>query len=191
VTGYSLAMTRVMIAVDGSELDAPLARTAHRLFGAHADYWAVNVRGDGAIAPGAIGSTLPATYNTTLIGFGGVFPYVAPDPSRVRAPADDGGAGTFEDVRERADATARSAVDEAGLPGAGRVAELGDPPEAILRAARDHDIDVIVVGDHDRSWWSKLFAPAVGSELIDRAEIPVLVVSRDAADPSPAKPEVT
>jgi nucleotide-binding universal stress UspA family protein len=184
-------MTRVMIAVDGSDLDAPLARTAHRLFGADAEYWAVNVQGDEASGTSAIRSTLPTTYGATLIGFGSAFPYVAPDPYQVRAPAGDEGAGTFEAEQGRADATARSAVDEAGISGAGRVARLGDPPEAIVRAAREHDVDVIVVGDHDRSWWSRLFSPAVGSELIDRAEIPVLVVSSDAADRSPARAGAT
>jgi nucleotide-binding universal stress UspA family protein len=184
-------MTRVMIAVDGSDLDAPLARTALRLFGADADYWAVNVQGDGATGTGAIGSTLPTTYGATLIGYGSVFPYIAPDPYQVRAPAGDEGAGTFEAEQERADATARSAVDEAGISGVDRIAELGDPPEAILRAAHEHDVDVIVVGDHDRSWWSRLFSPAVGSELIDRAELPVLVVSGDAADRSPATADAT
>jgi nucleotide-binding universal stress UspA family protein len=183
-------MTRVMIAVDGSELDAPLARTAHRLFGAGADYWAVNVQGEGVSGPGAIRSTLPTTYGATLIGFGSAFPYVAPDPYQVRAPTGDEDAGGFEAVRERAEATATSAVDVAGLSDVGRVAELGDPPEAILRAAREHDVDVVVVGDHDRSWWSRLFSPAVGSELVDRAEIPVLVVSRDAAERSSVEREV-
>jgi nucleotide-binding universal stress UspA family protein len=130
-------------------------------------------------------------YGGSLVGFGSAYPYIAPDPYQVRAASADDRPEVVDAAQERADATAGSAVDEAGISGAGRIAELGDPPEAILRAARDHDIDVIVVGDHDRSWWSKLFAPAVGSELIDRAEIPVLAVSRDAADRSPAEPEVT
>lgn len=179
-------MTRVMIAVDGSELDAPLARTAHRLFGADADYWAVNVQGAGAYGLGAVPTTFPAMYGGSLVGFGSAYPYVAPDPYQVSTPAGDDD-GAVDAARERADATAESAVDEAGISDAGRVVEVGDPPEAILRAASEHDIDVIVVGDHDRSWWSRLFAPAVGSELIDRAEIPVLVVSRDAADRTPTE----
>jgi nucleotide-binding universal stress UspA family protein len=180
-------MTRVMIAVDGSELDAPLARTAYRLFGPDAEFWAINVQADATGGPGAAPTSVPALYGGSMIGFGTAYPYIAPDPYQVRAQSDDEGAATAGAAQKRADATARSAVAEAGMSGVGRVAETGDPPEQILRAAREHDIDVIVAGDHDRSWWSRLFSPAVGSELIERAEIPVLVVSRDAADRSPAK----
>jgi nucleotide-binding universal stress UspA family protein len=182
-------MTRVMIAVDGSDLDAPLARTAHRLFGDEADYWAVNVQPVGAAALGAVPATFPAMYGGSLVGFGGAYPIMAADPHRVRdTPAGDADA-TGDDVvdqaAQRADAMAEAAVDQAGIDDAEHVAVVGDPPEAILRAARDHGIDVIVVGDHDRSWWSRLFAPAVGSELIERAEVPVLVISDAATDRSP------
>lgn len=167
-------MTRVLIAVDGSDLDAPLARTAHRLFGADADYWAVNVQGYGA---GAVPSIIPAMYGGSLVGFGGAYPFMAPEPYQVRGERAD----ELDDAQEEAEATAEAAIDDAGIAGAELVVEVGDPPEAILRAAHEHRVDVIVVGDHDRAWWSRLFAPAVGSELIDKAEIPVLVVSAGAA----------
>jgi nucleotide-binding universal stress UspA family protein len=184
-------MTRVMIAVDGSELDAPLARTAHRVFGADADYWAVNVQGGGANALGAVPTTFPAMYGGSLVGFGTAYPYLAPDPYQVRGTTADDDVRAVDAAGERAEATAGAAVGEAGIADAESIAEVGDPPEAILRAAHRHGIDVIVVGDHDRSWWSKLFAPAVSSELIDRAELPVLVVSREAADRSPIASEQT
>ncbi len=173
-------MTRVMIAVDGSELDAPLAATAYRLFGEHADYWAVNVQSHGAGAVGAVPTTFPAIYGGSLVGFGGAYPYMAPDPYAVRGA--DVGEEVVADAGERAAATAGAAVDDAGMSDVDPVGEVGDPVEAILRASYQQGIDVIVVGDHDRSWWSRLFSPAVGSELIERAELPVLVVSRDAAD---------
>ncbi len=173
-------MTRVMIAVDGSELDGPLARTAHRLFGEGADYWAVNVQGDAA--NGAVPPTFPAMYGGSLVGFGSAYPFLAPDPYQVGGTRTADGSDIGDAAQERADATAEAAVDEAGISDAGHVAELGDPPEAIIRAAQRHSIDVIVVGDHDRGWWSRLFAPAVGKELIDRADVPVVVVSRAAAD---------
>jgi nucleotide-binding universal stress UspA family protein len=124
-------------------------------------------------------------YGGALVGFGGAYPILASDPHEAHASVREDGTGVTNDALERAEATAEAAVDDAGISGAERVAEVGDPPEAILRAAREHDIDVIVVGDHDRSWWSELFAPAVGTTLIERAEVPVLVVSRDAADASP------
>jgi nucleotide-binding universal stress UspA family protein len=161
-------MTRVMIAVDGSELDQPLASTAHRLFGDDAQYWAVNVRHQTDEAAAPVSTTFPAMYGGSFIGFGTVYPYLAPDPYDVRV----------------------TEVSDAGDVGEGQVgatdgtdlAEAGDPPEAILRAAHANDVDVIVVGDHDRSWWSKLIEPAVSDELIDRSEIPVLVVRAEAAE---------
>ena len=149
------------------------------------------VAGGGAGSFGAVPTTSRALSNGSLVGFGTAYPYIAPDPHRVRSGSGDDDAGVALDAEERADATAEAAVDEAGIPDAERVAEFGDPPEAILDAARRHRIDVVVVGDHDRSWWSRLFAPAVGSEVIDRAGIPVLVVGRDAADRSSSAPEAT
>ena len=171
-------MTRVMIAVDGSDLDAPLAATARRLFGPDADYWAVNVNPSIASTTAAAATTIPAMYGGSQVGFGGAYPYVAPYPYQVRG--DDG--EVTEEARRRAEVTAGAVADDAGIDDADVVAVAGDPPEAILRAAREHDIDVVVVGDHDRGWWSRLLAPEVGKELVDRAEVPVLVISRDAAD---------
>src|SRR6056297_320092 len=117
-------------------------------------------------------------YGGSLVGFGSSYPYLAPNPYDVREEGTDAVQGAVE----RADATVEEALDDAGVAEATKVAEVGDPPGAILEAARERSIDVVVVGDHDRSWWSKLFAPAVGEELVDRAEIPVLIVSAGAAD---------
>jgi nucleotide-binding universal stress UspA family protein len=163
-----------MIAVDGSELDQPLASTAHRLFGDDAQYWAVNVRyqTDDAAVPAS--TTFPAMYGGSFIGFGTVYPYLAPNPYDVRV-TEVTDAADASDVTDASDATDVS--DAAGDP---ELAVAGDPPEAILRAAHANDVDVIVVGDHDRSWWSKLIEPAVSDELLDRSEIPVLVVRAEA-----------
>jgi nucleotide-binding universal stress UspA family protein len=34
---------------------------------------------------------------------------------------------------------------------------------------------VIVIGSHDRGWFSKLFTPSVSSALVREADIPVLI----------------
>jgi nucleotide-binding universal stress UspA family protein len=149
------------------------------LFGDRAEYWAVNVQAHGAGAMGAAPTTFPAMYGGSLVGYGGAYPFVAPDPYAVRGV--DGAEGEVDGASERAEATAGAAVEQAGMSEAERLGEVGEPVEAILRSAHDHGIDVIVVGDHDRSWWSRLFSPDVGSQLVERAELPVLVVSRDAA----------
>jgi nucleotide-binding universal stress UspA family protein len=36
--------------------------------------------------------------------------------------------------------------------------------------------DVIVVGSHERSWFSRLFVPSVTADVVKEAEVPVLVV---------------
>ncbi len=172
-------MTRVMIAVDGSDLDTPLAAAAHRLFGADSEYWAVNVQGGGSEPFAAAPTTFPAMYGSSLVGFGSAYPYLSPNPYEVRGATGDDVVGA---AGERAEATAEAVIGNAGISDAEPVAEVGDPPDAILRVAQEHRIDVIVVGDHDRSWWSRLFAPAVGGELIERAEFPILVVSSQSAD---------
>jgi nucleotide-binding universal stress UspA family protein len=182
-----------MIAVDGSELDQPLASTAHRLFGDDAQYWAVNVRHqtDDAAVPAS--TTFPALYGGSFIGFGTVYPYLAPNPYDVRV-TDVSDVTDVSGIVGSADATPDGATAAPGEPGPPtgatdgptgdtELAVGGDPPAAILRAAHANAVDVIVVGDHDRSWWSKLIEPAVSDELIDRSEIPVLVVRAEAVEP--------
>jgi nucleotide-binding universal stress UspA family protein len=169
-----------MIAVDGSELDEPLASTAHRLFGDGAQYWAVNVRlrTDESAVP--MPTTFPAMYGGSFIGFGTAYPYLAPNPYEVQV-TDVGPAGDLGPHRASSASAGSETPDHERTDEVAHLAEVGDPPEAILRAARHNEVDVIVVGDHDRSWWSKLIDPPVSDELIDRAEIPVLVVTAEAA----------
>lgn len=166
-------MTRVMIAVDGSELDAEVAAAAHQLFGDDARYWAVNVQFSGSAANLV---PVPAMYGGAMVGYGTAYPYLAPEPYRV-ADGD-------ESEHERIEASARAVVDEAGIADAEVVAEIGDPPTAILRAAHDHQVDVIVVGNHERGWWSKLLVASVTDDLLDASTIPVLVVKHESTDSS-------
>ncbi len=53
---------------------------------------------------------------------------------------------------------------------------IGDPATAITKAAHSHRVDVIVVGSHDRSWFSRLLRPAVAAEVLLETDIPVLIV---------------
>jgi nucleotide-binding universal stress UspA family protein len=175
--GYLVGMTRVMMAVDGSELDEPLAITAYRLFGDDAQYWAVNVRHQPVGAGPAPISAFPATYGGSFIGFGTAYPFLPPDPYDVRVAAVH---ADSDPAVDRVTAPPPETPEQADVPDTADLAAAGDPPDAIMRAAHVNEADVIVVGDHDRSWWSKLIDPAVGDELIDRSDIPVLVVRCDA-----------
>jgi nucleotide-binding universal stress UspA family protein len=167
-------MTRVLIAVDGSDLDKRLAEEAHRLFGADAEYWAVNVHNprDPSMPGGA--AAAPGAYGAIGIGYGVAYPYVAPYPHDV---APDATAGTDvknpEHERQRVAATA---VTQAGLDDAEVITEAGEPSAAILRAADRHGADVIVIGSHERSWWKKLIDPSVSGDIVEESTVPVLVV---------------
>lgn len=158
-------MTRILIAVDGTELDVVCASTAHDLFGDDVEYLAVNVA-DSLPAGGAPMATAP-------VPFGYVYPYAAVPPSPDRHP---GGATDPADRVAHAEDVARRAADEAGLVNAESIGEIGDPGEAIADAAERNSCDVIVVGSHERGWFSRLVSPSVSSEVMSAAHIPVLVV---------------
>lgn len=158
-------MTRVLIAVDGSELDVVCATIAHDLFGDDADYLAVNVADGFATTQTA----------TVPVPFGQVYPYVA-----APTPADGVAIDDEPDPVEHAEDVARRAADQAGLVTAETIGEIGDPGEAIVDAAERNHCDVIVVGSHERSWLSRLVSPSVSSEVTAASGIPVLVVKQPA-----------
>ncbi|HSM66826.1 MAG TPA: universal stress protein [Ilumatobacteraceae bacterium] len=161
-------MTRVLIAIDGSELDNRLAETAFGLFGADAEYWAVNVQNSLDTTPVGAHPTVPSMYAGAFVGYGVAYPFTPPQPHAV---------GSGDDVAARREASAQEAAVSAGIDDAAVIAESGDPPTAILGAADRHSADVIVVGSHDRSWWSKLIEPSVSGDVIESSPVPVLVIS--------------
>jgi nucleotide-binding universal stress UspA family protein len=55
------------------------------------------------------------------------------------------------------------------------VGDVGDPADAILRAADERDVDVIVVGNHDSGWLSCLWRSSVSDAIVEHTERPVLV----------------
>ena len=160
-------MTRVMIAIDGTELDRRVADVARRLFGDTADFWAVNVHDD------TIDRARSAAWTGTFpVGFGGAYPVVNPEVYTHREDASD--------LADEADRRAQDAAESSGLDDARVVAEIGDPAEAIRLAAQRHDVDVIVVGTHERSWWSRLAQPSVSQAVVDDSPVPVLLVTDEA-----------
>jgi nucleotide-binding universal stress UspA family protein len=158
-------MTRVMIAVDETDASVHAAEVAHGLFGSTADYVAISVA-EVRLDP----ATLPwweSTWGVTYpIAVGAVWPY-----RDVRAAQRAG----VSPRRDAAD-TAAAVVAEAGVTGADTLGELGDPAEAIVRAADNEAADVIVVAAHERSWLSRIMHPSVAKEVVKRADVPVLVV---------------
>lgn len=162
-------MTRVLIAVDETEESVRVAEVAHRLFG-DADYLAVSVA-DVRLDPGAMPYWGPAWRVAYPVPYGMVWPY--------RSGADDAPSDRSpeEAAVDAAEGDARAAAEKSGLPGVETLAEFGDPAQAILRAAEDREVDVIVLGTHQRGWFDRLLRPSVSRAVIDQASIPVLVVT--------------
>jgi K+-sensing histidine kinase KdpD len=70
---------------------------------------------------------------------------------------------------------AQRVADRTGLSEAEVIGEVGDPAAAIVDAADEHHVDVIVVGSHERGCVSRLFARSVAGDVIKHAHVPVLV----------------
>jgi nucleotide-binding universal stress UspA family protein len=155
-------MTRVLIAVDGSDLDAVCMAAAERLFGESAEYLAVNVSDE----PARRTAFVPVPY-------GYVYPY-----AEVYAEVEPH-TGTDElHAIDRAEDIARRAAERAGLDNAEPIGDVGDPGELIVSLAERHAADVIVIGSHERGWLSRLVSPSVSNEVIDASSIPVLVIKQ-------------
>jgi nucleotide-binding universal stress UspA family protein len=162
-------MTLVLLALDESDESIGAARQARQLFGADATYLAVYV------------SETPPAWTTVPTAWGSVYPYpyAAPYPL-----VEDELAGTDSDrpVRDDARETAEQLAGEAGVVAATAVGEIGDAAEAILGAADQHDVDVIVVGATHKSWWQRLLEGSVSQELARRSNRPVLIAGQAAAE---------
>ncbi len=156
-------MTKVLIAADDTETSVDAARHAHRLFGDDAEYLVVNVD-----------RTNPNQY-----GWGYAYPVMMPMPYAVPPMVATPPTGSGEHLHpsaEQAEERAEEVVAAARLDGAEVVGDVGDPADAILDAAREHQVDVIVVGSHERSWVARLFGGSVGKDVLRDADVPVLVV---------------
>ncbi|WP_265109629.1 universal stress protein [Halosolutus halophilus] len=53
---------------------------------------------------------------------------------------------------------------------------VGNPVREILRYAEEHDVDLIIVGNHGRSGVSRVLLGSVAEKIVRRAPIPVTVV---------------
>jgi len=159
-------MTRVLVAVDDTEASVEAARAARRLFGDEADYYAINVTDPPVAEDSWLASRWALAYP---VPWGATWPYM---PASLDAPRLD-----EPDPTSEATSVARSTAAEAGLALAEATGDVGDPAEAILTASIEHDVDVIVVGSHDRGWLGKLFKPSVADAVVKHADVPVLVVS--------------
>jgi nucleotide-binding universal stress UspA family protein len=166
-------MVRVLVAVDESEASVRAAEVAYRLFG-DAEYLAINVAD-----PGVDPARTP--WWGAGWGVGPPYTYGMVWPYHVGAPADAALAPESDRSPDRrpideAEDDARSVADRTGLPDAEPIGAVGQPADAILDAAEQHGVDVVVVGARQRGWFDRLFDPSVSGDVVKRAEVPVLVV---------------
>lgn len=142
---------RVLIALDESPVSHRAALVAGRLFsGAGAEFLVVNV------------ARVPAPW-VGGAGFGAVAP-LALDPR-------------WLEPDEEAEADLMARAEAAGLPDPEVVVTSGDPVTLICAVAEEHDVDVIVVGSHDKTALRRLFDPSVAAGVVRDTYRPVLVVS--------------
>jgi nucleotide-binding universal stress UspA family protein len=153
--------TVVLIAVDGASKSERVVRTAYRMFGESAEYLAINVG--------------PGPYSEFTWAY--VAPIGGPTSWYPSTWSDDLTAAEVKDGVNKARAVARLVTNDGGLVQATPLGEVGDPTPAILRAAHHHHADVIVVGEDDRTWFSRLFTGSVERELLRDSDVSVLVVA--------------
>jgi nucleotide-binding universal stress UspA family protein len=153
---------RVLVAVDETDDAKRVADFVNRFFSdMDVEILAVNV------------ARSAATWIPPTIGWAGVYGWgytaVYPDPALLDADAAD-------DAEKEALRAAERVVRESKLEEDEIIAERGDVAATILRAASEHDVDLIVVGTSDKSILQRLVSPSVSRELVGHADRPVLVV---------------
>jgi nucleotide-binding universal stress UspA family protein len=163
-------MTQVLIAVDDSEDSIKTARIAYELFGDSASYTVVNVA-----------DRTPLMWGGDSLVWGIGYPVMMPSGAigmepGVPAPSNDAAAADADSAPiDAAMHVAQDVAQEAHLPNPQVVGEVGDPATAIITAAHHHQADVIVVGSHDRNWFSRLLVPSTSDAVVREADIPVLI----------------
>ena len=151
---------RVLIAVDGTDHSVTVAQTAHHLFGDSAEYLVLNC------------AQVPVS------GWGAPFGTVSPMAAPMM-PGDTSGLipVDVEGSTQLAQSHAEEVVESTDLPAAAEsIGDIGDPVMTIIDSAHKHEVDVIVLGHHDRSWFARVVEGSVSKEVIRESDIPVLVI---------------
>ncbi|MGH9011668.1 MAG: universal stress protein [Acidimicrobiia bacterium] len=151
-------MIRILLALDESPVSFRAAREAARLFsGAESEFLVISV------------ARHPAAW--VPVGAFGLVSVPPPGWEEAAMPPDE------SDLAHRA--------EEAGADPTEVITEVGDPVECICAAAEDRDVDVIVVGGHDKGFLARLLEPSVSAAVVRRTHRPVLVVSGNPPDEAP------
>ena len=84
-------------------------------------------------------------------------------------------------------AEARRTLEDLSLAGEVCTVVIGEPAQALLRAAERYGADVLVMGTHGRYGLNRWFGGSVAETVVRHADLPVLVV-REASVLEPALP---
>jgi nucleotide-binding universal stress UspA family protein len=111
---------------------------------------------------------------------------VVPPPPLMAWQAPGGMRGLHESEQTELEALLRAAADRVpdDLSITTRLLD-GDPAREILRAARDGDHDVIVMGSRGRGRVSAALLGSVSNRVMHDAEVPVIVIHRPSGDDGP------
>ncbi len=154
-----LVAVKVLVALDESAVSIHAAREAVRLFASSdAEFLVINVAR----------SPTPWIYPA---GYGVAAAMPPLDLQQLAEPSESDVAAT----------AARAGIDDAEV-----LTDVGDPVACICAAAEDHDVDVVVVGSHDRGVLSRLLDPSVAAGVVKGTYRPVLVVSGTPPEPTGA-----
>jgi nucleotide-binding universal stress UspA family protein len=144
-------MPKVLVALDESELSVHVARVAKDLFaGTETKLLAISV------------ATVPTLWADP---FGGVH--------TLKGDPDGDDDILTEDALEHRVA---DVMAEADLQPDETLMEVGAPVERICAAAEDFDVDVIVVGTHDKGFFRRMIDPLVSEGVLTHTTRPVIIV---------------
>lgn len=146
---------KILIAVDDDSESRDAILFASRILPDEAQVIVVNVTQYAVTPFGTLGST--------TLGVDGQL-MVAPEVHEELA----------RQAREQAERTVHSASEL--LPGAEERVVTGDAGPRICELAEEEGADLVVLGTHDRSGWSRLWFGSVSDHVVHHAPCPVLVV---------------
>src|SRR5208337_3841066 len=91
-----------------------------------------------------------------------------PGATRLKLEMDSAAAGDY--LAAKAEELARAGVE------AGSESSRGDPAQAIVRAARRLDVDLVVMGTHGRAGTVAFWEGSVAARVVSRTRVPLLLV---------------
>jgi nucleotide-binding universal stress UspA family protein len=145
-------MSRVLVAIAGTEFDREAVKEALELLGTTHDYLFLTVE-HGVTA--------------ALAGGG--------DPDAPELVPEEAFEDADEAARDEGRRDLKGVLDGLGLRAEIRV-ETGDPGERILAVAEADKVDLIVVGSHHRRLLRRLLGSSVSDDVAHHAPCPVLLV---------------